>query len=109
MVNFEYDPSEKRLTCYFSGKLDTNVCQELGTLISQKLSSLPKTGDPAFLPEDSIVFDLKETTFISSTFIRICMQAYRQAQKGKFSIINSTPFIKKTFKISGLDEMLRVS
>lgn len=103
MVSFNYDPVEKALTGSFSGRLDTLAVQKISEIVKV---SVPKSGDAA---GDRIIFDLKEVDYISSSFIRICVDVAKQAAQGQFSIINCQPFIKKTFKLSGLDTLLNVS
>lgn len=108
MVIFNRNTPEKKLTCTFTGRLDTNACLQIADEITNKMTEIK---DPATdLPNDyHIIFDLKEVNYISSSYIRICVNTAKKAEKGKFCIINSDPFIKKTFKIAGLDEMLNVS
>ncbi|MEI7895723.1 MAG: STAS domain-containing protein [bacterium] len=103
MVTFDYKPDEKILTAIFAGRLDTLAVQKLSEIVQLNLPA--KDG----LPEDNIVFDLRDVEYISSSFIRICVSVAKQAGSGHFSIAHCQPFIKKTFKISGLDEILNVT
>jgi len=106
MIKFHHSPHEKKLVCKFKGKLDTNVCIQVAVQITDKITEIK---DPAELIHSGfIVFDLEEVNYIASSFIRICISTAKTAEKGNFSITNSNPFIKKTFKIAGLDEMLNV-
>ena len=103
MLTFNYNNEEKVLTLVFTGRLDTLAIGKLNEIMSaeQAMKDLK--------PEDKIVFDLGEVDYIASSFIRICVSQAKQAGAGRFSIANSQPFIKKTFKISGLDEILNVT
>ncbi len=103
MVTFNYNPDDKVLTATFSGRLDTLAVQRVSEVIQVKLPV--KDG----ISEDKIVFDLQDVDFISSSFIRICVSVAKQAGPGQFSIAHCQPFIKKTFKISGLDDILNVT
>jgi len=103
MVTFNYSPEGKEFTASFSGRLDTMAVQKLSEIIQVNLPVSTGTSG------DKIIFDLKDVEYISSSFIRICVSVAKQAGTGKFSIVHSQPFIKKTFKISGLDELLNVS
>jgi hypothetical protein len=107
MVNFIYLEPENKLTCRFTGHLDTLVCQDIFVQMNEQLGKLPQSGDPPLIEHD-IVFDLGETSYICSTFIRICMQTVQKVKPGKFSVTHCDPLIKKVFKIAGLDEALRV-
>lgn len=107
MPTYIYNPENKVLTCAFSGRLDTiaslSIQQEMNLELSKFIDSSME-----HLPI-IIVFDFEGATFISSSFIRICVNSAKQVNKGNFSIIHCDPFIKKTFKIAGLDEILNVS
>ena len=55
-----------------------------------------------------ITFDMKDVTYIVSSFIRSCIVISSKVDEGNFNIINASPVMKKTFKIAGLDELLKV-
>jgi anti-anti-sigma factor len=59
--------------------------------------------------DETIVVDVKEVTYIASAFIRTCVRIAQETGPGRFSIIHCQPFVKKTFKISGLDEVLNIT
>lgn len=103
MVTFNYSPDKKVFTAIFAGRLDTLAVQKLSEIIQVNLPS--KEGRSS----DKVVFDLKDVDYISSSFIRICVGVAKQTGAGQFSIVHCQPFIKKTFKISGLDDLLNVS
>ena len=102
MVSFDFNAETGTMTAKFSGRMDTLAIQK----ISESLEiHLPKKDQ---IDRGAIIFDLAEVDYIASSFIRICVQMAKEAGPGRFSIINTQPFVKKTFKISGLDEVLRV-
>jgi anti-anti-sigma factor len=103
MVTFNYNAEDKVMSATFVGRLDTIAVQKLSEVIQVNLPV--KEGKS----EDKIVFDLRDVEYISSSFIRICVSIAKQAGPGQFSIAHCQPFIKKTFKISGLDDILNVS
>lgn len=103
MVTFIYNDEDKVLTATFVGRLDTQAVQKISEMIDVHLPV--KEGKSEF----KIVFDLREVEYISSSFIRICVHVAKQTAQGQFSIAHCQPFIKKTFKISGLDEILNVT
>lgn len=107
MANYLYQEQENQLTCTFSGRLDTIASIPVQEELTKELAAYRIPGQD-LLPI-RIVFDFAEAGFISSTFIRICVHTARQVNPGDFSIIHCDPFIKKTFKIAGLDEILKVS
>jgi anti-anti-sigma factor len=83
----------------------------MDTLAVEKISEMIQFNIPQGeeMKTGNIIFDLQEVEYVSSSFIRICVSVAKEAGKGHFSIINCQPFVKKTFKISGLDEVLNVS
>jgi len=109
MVTTNYNDTEKILTCSFPDRLDTNASQVIGEEINNTIGSIPELNGPPETIAPRIVFDMKDTSFISSSFIRICVATAKKMPAGHFSIRNCDPFIKKTFKISGLDIILNVT
>jgi anti-anti-sigma factor len=103
MVSFNYNEEDQVFTATFAGRLDTQAVEKLSAVIHINIPV--KDGKS----EDTIIFDLRDVEYISSTFIRICVAIAKQAGPGQFSIIHCQPFIKKTFKISGLDDILNVT
>jgi anti-anti-sigma factor len=84
------------LEIVFEGRLDTTTCTEMEKDVAEKISA-------SKLP---IVFNLAGTSFISSSFLRICICSSRNAQNRNFKIREAMPHIRKVFKISGLDSFL---
>ncbi|MCX6276602.1 MAG: STAS domain-containing protein [Bacteroidetes bacterium] len=103
MVTFNYNPDNKVFTVTFVGRMDTLAVQKISEIMQVNLPAK----DEKY--EEKIVFDLNEVDYISSSFIRICVNVAKQTKSGQFSIAHCQPFIKKTFKISGLDELLNVT
>ncbi len=108
MLTFDYNAAEKVLTCHFTGRLDANTSVILCDEMCGKIHTMKGVDDPEVLLDDSIIFDMTGVNYIASSFIRICVNAAKQVRKGNFSIINCDPFLKKTFKIAGLDDILNV-
>lgn len=107
MVNFEFDSDQQKLVCYLKGKFSADVNDSFARQLSEKIdeciAAMPDQG------KLNVCFDLSNTQFISSSFIRICMVTSRKVNPGRFSIVNAIPMIKKTFKIAGLDAEFNVS
>jgi len=106
MFQSNYNKTDKVLMCVFDGHIDTNQClsygPELQTMID-KIRASELSG------EFDIIFDLKEVSYIASSFIRICVNTAKQLPQDRFRIVNSNPYIKKTFKVVGLDELLKMN
>ena len=103
MLTFHNNAKEKVITLTFTGRMDFLAVAKLIEIIEAE----PVMKD--WKPENKIVFDLREVDYIASSFIRICVSHAKQAGPGRFSIVNCQPFVKKTFKISGLDEILNIT
>jgi anti-anti-sigma factor len=103
MVTFNRNTDEKVITATLTGRLDTLAVQTLNELIQ---ANLPSKEDAS---GERVIFDMKDVDYISSSFIRICVATAKQAGNGRFSMVNCQPFIKKTFRLSGLEEILNVS
>lgn len=86
----------------FSGRMDTIASGRMEEALSAALDQF--AGKPGWKLE----FDLEDVDYIASSFIRICVKSAKLAGAGNFSIINCQPFIKKTFKVSGLDSVLNI-
>ncbi|MCX6280400.1 MAG: STAS domain-containing protein [Bacteroidetes bacterium] len=108
MLDFDFNPEEKVLTCFFKGRLDTVLSTQLALELESKFQSLSENADKESFLDFSLVFDVKDVSFISSSFIRLCVAGNKRVKEGSFSILNSDPFIMKTFKIAGLDGILNV-
>ena len=103
MLTFNYNHEENILTFIFNGRMDSLAAIEVGEIMQAE------AGLKEIKSEDKIVFDLKDVDYIASSFIRICVSQAKQVGPGRFSMVNCQPFVKKTFKISGLDELLNIS
>lgn len=92
--------SEKKgyVECQFTGRMDTIASRELIEDIRAELKRKP----------DKIIFDLKDVNYISSAFLRICIEVAQTMPEDSLSVINTDPMIKKTFKVAGLEEMIHV-
>jgi len=80
----------------FEGRLDTARCAEIEADVRARVAS----------PSGPVVFDLEGVDFVSSTFLRLCIFACKQAGSHGFRVVNVGPAIKRVFKIAGLDSML---
>jgi len=106
MADFNYNKKTHTLSCAFTGKLDTNISMELGPVIDEKVNEYKSS-----IPGNAlnVAFDFDQVEFVTSTFIRVSVSVAKNVGKDHFSIINTNPLIKKTFKIAGLDGELNVS
>lgn len=106
MLEFNFSKPENKLVCFISGRMGTENNEAFLSRVTDMTGESKKTlANPASL---KVCFDMKEVTYIASSFIRSCIVVSRLVEDGNFNIINASPVIKKTFKIAGLDELLKV-
>ena len=107
MFESKYDQDANTLTFIFSGHMDSARCMPMAQVVENKV--MEHAGNPVQINKPlKAVFDLKEVDFISSAFIRICMMVLAKVKTGNLTVQNAGPFIKKTIKISGLENQLMV-
>jgi anti-anti-sigma factor len=94
MVQFQ--EKDGKLFCSFTGSLNTAACQAIEAELAAKV-------DAAKLP---VVFDLQGVDFVGSMFLRLCLLTIKKVQAKDFLIINTSPTVKKVFKIAGFDQSL---
>jgi anti-anti-sigma factor len=103
MITFTSNAVDKTLTLNFKGRMDTLAVATL----SEILQAEPLMQD--LKPDDKLIFNLRDVDYIASSFIRICVSYSKLVGPDRFSMTNCQPFVKKTFKISGLDEFLNIT
>lgn len=106
MLDYIYNSETNVLKFNFQGKLDTTASigfrPEIDKLLTEMMAGSHK--QPL-----SVNFDFQAVDFITSAFVGICVSTAKKVGKANFSIANTNPFIKRTFKIAGLDRELNVS
>ena len=101
---FKYTQDKENFTTIitFYGRMDTIATEKVN-------SALPASSEITNVDQAwKLKFDLAEVDYIASSFIRICVSHAKMAGPGNFSIMNCQPFVKKTFKITGLDDLLNI-
>jgi len=96
MIN--YNSTEEKLVCIFSGKLDSAECQNWESELTEKVNEA----------ENAVVFDMKDVVYIASSFLRICIQVPKLIGSENFSLINVSPHVRKVFKLAGFDKHLNI-
>ncbi|MDR0337447.1 MAG: STAS domain-containing protein [Planctomycetaceae bacterium] len=100
----KYEQINETLFCRFDAEMDTITC----TKIADELATQIKTA----LQEKSdlkIVFDLSETTYIASSFLRFCVQYYKMVGAGRLTVTHASDNIKEVFEIAALTEILSLN
>ncbi len=118
MLDFEFDEAAGLLYCRFHDRMDSIQAMQASAILNDKLAGLGHTlvsdqssemtqASPS--PVNQIVFDLGQVDYVSSGFLRLCLQAAKQMQQGSFRVVNTNPQVMKVFKVACLDELLKVS
>jgi anti-anti-sigma factor len=105
MITTSYDPNQDALVCVFKGKQDSGASQTASEQFQAAWASAQaerkNRAGPPF-----IEFDLAEVDFISSAFLRLCLQAAKMSGGGTFRIIHTSPAVKKLFVVAGLEQLI---
>ena len=96
MVVFSMDGD--RLSCAFSGQMDTVTTGNLTPEVTARAAEAP----------GAVVFDLAEVDYVSSAFLRLCLQVGKQKGAGQLSLVHVKPQVLKVLKIAGFDKILAV-
>jgi anti-anti-sigma factor len=105
MITTRYDPDRNALVCVFTGMQDSGASQTASEQFQAAWQSAQADRrEPA--RRMAIVFDLAGVDFISSAFLRLCLQAAKMAGGGAFRIVNTTPAVKKLFVVAGLEQLI---
>lgn len=118
MLDLEFDEPAGLLYCRFYERMDSIRSTEVSIMLNDKLAALGHSAtiaDPTAMaqaspsPVSQIVFDLGKVDYVSSAFLRLCMQTSKQVKQGSFRIVNTKPQVMKVFKVACLDESFMVS
>jgi anti-anti-sigma factor len=104
MFETSLDNENNIITVSFEGRMDGIAVKDIEPKLHEELSLAKENNS-----ELGVCFDLAKVGYIASSFIRVCVAVAKDVGDGKFSIINTDPMIKKTFKVAGLEEVLSVS
>ncbi|MCP4178549.1 MAG: STAS domain-containing protein [bacterium] len=96
-MSLKIENNSEHVTCYFSGALNT---EETIKVEPEVLNAVKNA--------KSVHFDLKDTNYIASSFLRICGKVALHRDKDTFSIINVSQSVAKILKISGLYNVFNV-
>ncbi|MCX6914087.1 MAG: STAS domain-containing protein, partial [Verrucomicrobia bacterium] len=75
-MRIDYIENKNRLTCRFSGQLTTTLSTGYGETLVSQLEALPEQGRTSGTLQ--IVFDMEHVTYLSSSFLRVCVMAAKR-------------------------------
>jgi anti-anti-sigma factor len=118
MVEVEFNQTTGLLYCRFHHRMDSIQATQASAFFNDKLAAIghsaasdQSTGRTEASPSriSEIIFDLDQVDYVSSGFLRLCLQAAKQVQQGRFRVVNTKPQVMKVFKVAYLDELFKVS
>ena len=95
LETIDRDPN---LIIKFPARMDTFKSQEVEEEIYSKVKYSTK----------KIVFDLDGVMYISSYFLRVCLNTVKAVGSERFAIQNARADIKKVFVIAGFDRQINI-
>ncbi|MDD4004549.1 MAG: STAS domain-containing protein [Elusimicrobiaceae bacterium] len=95
----QFKTQNGKLVCTFPSRVETTVCQQYQHDVENEV--LASSGP--------VVFDLRDTEYICSAFLRICLAAVQKLGKDRFEVVNTAPFVQKVFHLAGLDSLVKLS
>ena len=104
MMEFQYSLESRTFHCMLDGRMDASGTEELAKSVDEKLE---ENGINSEEPV-KIVFDLEKVEYIASAFLRQCLSLAKRFGKESFSVVNSSPFVKKVFSETGVDKLFKV-
>jgi anti-anti-sigma regulatory factor len=87
-----YKEEQGILTCILDTKLDTIACQKLEWDLEMRTTE----------HHNNIIFDLVNTEYISSSFIRICIKMVQLIGRERFSLLHVNPNVMQVLIMANL-------
>ncbi|MHC1738613.1 MAG: STAS domain-containing protein [Ignavibacteriaceae bacterium] len=96
---FKFNKINNKAVFTFEPKLDTAKCNGKENDVIAILGGEKK----------EVVFDMTGVEYISSYFLRICTVVAKEVGSVNLKVINSSPNVKKVFKIAGFDHLMSIA
>lgn len=90
-----------RLVCRFGPELNGASCEKFILELMEKVETALEKN-----PELELEFDLRETNYITSAFLRICIVHLKKMGRDKFHLSNLNETVRNSFTSSGLLEIM---
>lgn len=94
----QFNKEADQLVCTLPPRLDTTACSTWQDVLLKRVEE----------EKAPVVFNMAKVDYISSAFIRLCLQVYKQVGEERFRLVNLSPDVKRVFKIAGLDQHLKI-
>lgn len=97
-MNIAHEKNEGKLILHLAGRLDTKTAPDLEQVVRNDLTNVT-----------ALVFDLAETSYISSAGLRVLLMAQKQMNKqGEMKVINANSDLMEIFEVTGFTDILTI-
>ena len=99
-----FEETNDTIYCRFGENMNTIVCAEAAPVLAERIDTVL-----ARTPGGNVVFDLKETRYICSGFLRLCILHGKKAGKERFRVENASDEVRNVFNMTGLTSLMSPS
>lgn len=92
-----FEEQGNKLHILFGTELNSMVCSEIEKPLNEQIQSAAKKH-----PDLVLEFDLKNTKYITSAFLRLCIFHAKQVGRKNFHLLNLNENVRHVFDVSGL-------
>ncbi len=85
------------LICHFTGPMDSITSIDAERLVNDRITSAHR----------QILFDLRDTEFVSSVFLRFCLTMMQRHGLDHFALINPNDTVRRVLAITNLQGIVR--
>lgn len=97
-MTIKQDKNAGDLTLFIEGRIDTKTAPQLEQIIKTELEGIV-----------NLVFDLTETSYISSAGLRVMLMAQKQMNKqGRMKVVNANKDLMEIFEVTGFSNILTI-
>ncbi|MBR6419777.1 MAG: STAS domain-containing protein [Oscillospiraceae bacterium] len=97
-MTIKQDKNAGDLTLFIEGRIDTKTAPQLEQVIKTELEGIV-----------NLVFDLTETSYISSAGLRVMLMAQKQMNKqGRMKVVNANNDLMEIFEVTGFSNILTI-
>lgn len=97
-MTIKQDKNAGDLTLFIEGRIDTKTAPQLEQVIKTELEGIV-----------NLVFDLTETSYISSAGLRVMLMAQKQMNKqGRMKVVNANKDLMEIFEVTGFSNILTI-
>lgn len=97
-MTIKQEQNAGKLTFFIEGRIDTKTAPELEQAVKSALDGVTE-----------LVFDLAETSYISSAGLRVLLIAQKQMNKqGEMTVIHANSDLMEIFEVTGFADILMI-